>query len=116
MEERVDIHVGGYHLTEPIGTGGMGSVFKATVEVDGKVAPRGSTVAVKLLHPHLRTIGEFVRRFHREARLAAQIDHPNVVRVLDEGEEDRKQYIVMEYVEGLKLTDLMGDGQPLSPH
>ena len=69
MEERVDIHVGGYHLTEPIGTGGMGSVFKAVVEVDGKAVPRGSTVAVKLLHPHLRTIGEFVKRFHREARL-----------------------------------------------
>ena len=115
MEERVDIHVAGYHLTEPIGTGGMGSVFKATVEVDGKPVPKGTTVAVKLLHPHLRSIQEFVRRFHREARLAAKIDHPNVVRVLDVGEEDRKHYIVMEHVEGMKLTDLMGDGQPLSP-
>ena len=45
MEERVDIHVGGYHLTEPIGTGGMGSVFKATVAADGKVAAKGTTVA-----------------------------------------------------------------------
>ena len=61
MEEKVDLHVAGYHLTEPIGTGAMGRVFKATVEADGKPAPKGSMVAVKLLHPHLRSIEEFVR-------------------------------------------------------
>lgn len=115
MGETVDMHVSGYHLTEAIGTGGMGSVFKATVEVVDKPVPQGTIVAVKLLHPHLRTVQEFVKRFHREAKLAAQIDHPNVVRVLDEGEEDRKHFIVMEYAEGLKLNDLMGDNQPLSP-
>ena len=59
---------------------------------------------------------EFVRRFHREAKLAATMDHPNVVRILDEGvHEGRHHYIVMEYAEGMKLTDLMSDGQPLSP-
>ncbi|NLW85679.1 MAG: SUMF1/EgtB/PvdO family nonheme iron enzyme [Planctomycetes bacterium] len=115
MGEKVDIRVDGYHLTDAIGTGGMGSVFRATVEADDKPVARGTTVAVKLLHPHLRTIEEFVKRFHREARLAASIDHPNVVRVLDEGCEDRKHYIVMEMAEGLKLNDLIGDNQPLSP-
>lgn len=116
MGEKVDMHIGGYHLTEAIGTGGMGSVFRATVEVDGKPVARGTTVAVKLLHPHLRTIGEFVKRFHREAKLAATIDHPNVVRVLDEGIHDKRHhYIVMELAEGLRLNDLIGDNQPLSP-
>ena len=119
MGERVDLHIGGYHLTEGIGSGGMGSVFRATVEAQGKPLPVGSTVAVKLLHPHLRSVKEFARRFHREAKLAAKIDHPNVVRVFDEGiEVDQHQhkhhYIAMEYAEGLKLTDLVG-GRPLSP-
>jgi len=115
MGESVDLHIGGYHLTEAVGTGGMGSVFRATVEAEGKCVPKGTTVAVKLLHPHLRTVQEFVRRFHREAKLAATIDHPNVVRVIEEGQDARHHYIVMEYAEGLKLTDLMQDGQPLSP-
>jgi formylglycine-generating enzyme required for sulfatase activity/tetratricopeptide (TPR) repeat protein len=116
MGEKVDHHIGGYHLTEVIGTGGMGSVFHATVEADGKPLPKGAKVAVKLLHPHLRAIKEFVQRFHREALLAAKIDHPNVVRVLDEGiEGNRHHYIVMELAEGLKLSDLMRDNIPLSP-
>ena len=55
MAEKVDLHVSGYHCTETVGTGGMGSVFKAVFEEDGKCAIKGSTVAVKLLHPHLRT-------------------------------------------------------------
>jgi len=115
MEKRVDIRVGGYRLIKPIGTGGMGSVFKAIVEADDLPVVKGAIVAIKLLHPHLRSIREFVKRFHREARLAAKINHPNVVRVLDEGVDDRKHYIVMEYVRGIKLSEMMGDGQPLSP-
>ncbi len=117
MGETVDLHIGGYHLTENIGTGGMGSVFEATVEAQGKPVPKGTRVAVKLLHPHLRSIEEFVKRFHREARLAAKIDHPNVVPVFDAGisPDNRHHYIVMDYAEGMKLSDLMGDGVPLSP-
>ena len=114
MGEKVDLHVGGYHCTEAIGTGGMGSVFKATVEADGKPVAKGATVAVKLLHPHLRSVPEFIKRFHREAKLAAKIDHPNVVRVIEDGQEGHHHYIVMEYAEGLRLNDLIG-GQPLSP-
>lgn len=119
MGEKVDLHIGGYHLTEPIGTGGMGSVFRATVEAEGKPLPVGATVAVKLLHPHLRSVKEFARRFHREAKLASRIDHPHVVRTFDEGVEidqhnHKHHYIAMEYAEGLKLTELVGK-KPLSP-
>ncbi len=115
MGEKVDLHVGGYHLVESVGVGGMGSVFRAVVEAEGKPAGRGTTVAVKLLHPHLRKVEEFVRRFHREAQLAAKIDHPNIARVLEEGIDDRRHYIVMEFAQGLKLSELMQDSQPLSP-
>ena len=117
MGEKIDLHIDGYHLTETLGSGGMGSVFVATVEEAGGRLPQGSRVAVKLLHPHLRSIPEFIQRFHREAQLAAKIDHRNVVRVLGEGvsADNRHHYIVMEYAEGLKLTDLMKDGVPLSP-
>ena len=83
MGENVDLPLGGHHRTESLGVGGMGSVFKATVEADGKPVPKGAAVAVKLLHPHLRSVKEYVKRFHREAKLAATIDHPNVVRMLD---------------------------------
>ncbi len=115
MEEKVDIHVGGYHLTESVGTGGMGSVFRATVEAEGKALAVGETVAVKLLHPHLRNVEGFVERFHREARLAAKMNHPNIIRVIDEGAEDKHHFIVMEFADGTKLSDMMADGQPFSP-
>ena len=115
MGEKVDMHIGGYHLTERIGTGGMGSVFLATVEADGMPVPQGQTVAVKLLHPHLRTIPEFVERFRREAMLASKINSPNVVRTFGEGMDGHHHYIVMEYVQGVKLSDLMADNQPLGP-
>lgn len=115
MADNVDLHVAGYHLTELIGSGGMGEVYKAVVAKEGKSLPVGTVVAVKLLHTHLQRIREFQKRFHREASLAAKIDHPNVVRVIEAGIDYRYHYIVMEYVEGLKLTDLMQDKQPLSP-
>lgn len=92
--------LGNYKLGERIGSGAMGSVVKA-------VAPDGSTVAVKILYPHLASIDEFVRRFNREAGLAQKLSHPNVVKVLDSGCDDGKYYIVMEYVEGRTLLEIM---------
>ena len=92
--------LGNYKLGERIGSGAMGSVVKA-------VAPDGSTVAVKILYPHLANIDEFVKRFNREAGLAQKLSHPNVVKVLDSGCDYGKYYIVMEYVEGRTLLEIM---------
>jgi formylglycine-generating enzyme len=92
--------IGGYEILDSIGQGGMGTVYKGR-------APDGSAVALKLLHLHLCGIEEFVRRFHREAQLAERLAHPNVVRTLADGEEDGQHYLVMEYVEGRTLLELM---------
>jgi formylglycine-generating enzyme required for sulfatase activity len=92
--------IGGCEILESIGQGGMGTVYK------GRAAD-GSPVALKLLHLHLCGIEEFVRRFHREAQLAERLAHPNVVRTLADGEEDGQHYLVMEFVAGQTLLELM---------
>jgi hypothetical protein len=92
--------IGGYEILDSIGQGGMGTVYK------GRAAD-GSAVAVKMLHLHLCGIEEFVRRFHREAQLAERLAHPNVVKTVADGEEDGQHYLVMEFVEGQTLLELM---------
>jgi eukaryotic-like serine/threonine-protein kinase len=88
-----------YRLTEKIGEGGYGTVYKAThIEID-------STVAVKILHPHLAADKLTIERFRREARAAAQIRHPNAVVVTDFGvtKDAGTAYLVMEFLEGIDL-------------
>jgi serine/threonine-protein kinase len=88
-----------YKLTEKVGEGGYGTVYKAThVEID-------HTVAVKILHPHLAADKLTIERFRREARAAAQIRHPNAVVVTDFGvtKDEGTAYLVMEFLEGVDL-------------
>src|SRR5215212_839759 len=70
-------------------------------------------VALKILHAQYGEDEEYVERFRREARAVAQLSHPNIVTVIDRGEEDGKQFIVFELVEGDNLKDLVGRGGPL---
>ncbi len=70
-------------------------------------------VALKLMHPHLADSPDFVSRFRREARAAARLSNPGVVAVYDQGSLDGVAYLVMEYVEGPNLRDLIAQG-PLS--
>jgi tRNA A-37 threonylcarbamoyl transferase component Bud32 len=86
-----------YELVELIGKGGMSSVFKA----HDRMLDR--TVAIKVLHPHYTDDEEYVERFRREARAVAQLSHPNIVTVIDRGEDERRQFIVFEFVEGENL-------------
>jgi eukaryotic-like serine/threonine-protein kinase len=86
-----------YELVELIGKGGMSSVFKAYDQMLDR------TVAIKILHPHFTDDEEYVERFRREARSVAQLSHPNIVTVIDRGEDERRQFIVFEYVEGENL-------------
>ena len=93
---------GRYELVRPLGHGAMATVDLAhDVDLD-------RPVALKRLAENLARDEELRRRFLREARLAARLAHPNVVRVFDVGEDDGRPFIAMEYVEGETLAELVG--------
>ena len=73
------------------------------------------TVALKILHEQFTRDDDYVERFRREARAVAQLAHPNIVTVIDRGEQDGRQFIVFEYVDGMNLKELMTQEGPLSP-
>src|ERR671930_1894556 len=96
-----------YEIEELVGAGGMSSVYKARDTLLER------NVALKILHEHYTADGEFVERFKREARAVAQLSHPNIVTVIDRGEEDGRQFIVFEFVEGENLKNLVERRGPL---
>jgi eukaryotic-like serine/threonine-protein kinase len=98
-----------YTVERTLGRGGM-----ATVEL-ARDEQLGRRVAVKRLFASLAGDELFQTRFFREARMAAGLSHPNVVGVYDVGEEDGVPYIVMEYVDGETLAELMASGAPMDP-
>jgi serine/threonine protein kinase len=100
---------GRYRVEDVLGRGGMASVYLA------RDAELERPVAVKVLAEHLADQPDFHDRFLREARLAAQLSHPNVVQVFDVGEEDGKPFIVMECVEGSTLADELKERGRLDP-
>src|SRR5262245_20967689 len=75
----------------------------------------GRTVAVKVLREALGSEPEFLERFRREARSAARLNHPNIIGVYDVGQDGITNYIVMEYVQGADLRDLLREQGPLPP-
>ena len=92
-------------MLEQIGYGGMAVVYRARQETLDR------TVAVKILSENMAASPEFMERFRREARTAANLRHPNVITVYDFGEDERGvPYLVMEYIEGPTLADLMDAG------
>jgi len=93
--------LGIYKLTRLLGRGGMAVVFEAEDISLGKV------VAVKMLLPELSQSEAYLARFHREARIAARLTHPNAVQVFHAGEKEGVHYLVMEYVEGETLSSLI---------
>lgn len=98
---------GRYELVRPLGHGAMATVDLARdVELD-------RPVALKRLAENLARDEDLQRRFLREARLAARLAHPNVVRVFDVGEDDGRPFIAMEYVEGETLAELVAQRAPL---
>ena len=90
-----------YELGDRLGAGGMSTVYGAT----DRVLER--TVAVKILAEHLSDDDKFVARFRREALAVARLIHPNIVQVYDTGVDRERHYIVMEYVEGRSVAQLL---------
>lgn len=102
--------VGGrYEVESLLGTGGMATVYLA---VDTTLRRR---VALKVLHPHLSRDRNFAERFEREAIAAAQLSHPHVVSMLDRGQDAGVLYLVMEYVPGRTLRELLDENGALAP-
>jgi eukaryotic-like serine/threonine-protein kinase len=105
----VALVAGRYELVRPLGHGAMATVDLAQdVELD-------RPVALKRLAENLARDDDLRRRFVREARLAARLAHPNVVRVFDVGEDGGRPFIAMEYVEGETLAELVARRGPLPP-
>jgi Protein kinase domain len=101
--------VAGYRLQEQIGQGGMAVVFRAEDQRLGRL------VALKVLAPALARDEEFRRRFVRESRAAAAVDHPHIIPIYEAGEADGALYIAMRYVRGGDVGTLVRRLGPLSP-
>ncbi|MEY9776111.1 PASTA domain-containing protein [Arthrobacter sp. MW3 TE3886] len=98
-----------YQVQSRLARGGMSTVYLAT---DQRLE---RDVALKVLHPHLADDPQFLDRLGREAKAAARLSHPHVVGVLDQGEDGRLAYLVMEFIKGHTLRDVLNDKGALSP-
>ncbi len=107
MNER--IFSGRYKIVEKIGSGGMAEVYKAEDTILNR------TVAIKVLHSQLATQKDFIERLRREAQAAANLNHPNIVNIHDWGSEDDTYFIVMEYIEGKTLKEIIEAEAPFPP-
>lgn len=104
----IGMELGGrYELLARVGGGGMAIVYKAMDQLLGRY------VAIKVLRQQFMHDEDFIRRFRREAQSAASLSHPNVVSIYDVGQEEDIHYIVMEYVEGHNLNEIIKDRAPL---
>jgi YVTN family beta-propeller protein len=98
-----------YRIEALVGRGGMGEVYES---LDTRLRRR---VALKLLAPDLADDDRFRERFLRESRLAASLDHPNVLPIYEAGEDDGRLFIAMRFVEGTDLRRILTSGAPLEP-
>ncbi len=99
------LDIPGYQIMERIGKGSMGMVYKARQTSVDRV------VAIKVLLDALAQNREFIKRFDREAKIAAKLSHNNIVNAIDAGDVDGRHFFVMEYVEGLTIKDELDKGK-----
>jgi serine/threonine protein kinase len=104
-----DIQIAGYRIDARLGRGGMGEVYRA-VQLS-----LGRRVALKVLSPELADDDVFRRRFLRESRIAASIDHPSIIPIYETGEDGGLLYIAMRYVDGMDLSTLLRRDGRLEP-
>src|SRR5436309_14017821 len=103
------VYNGRYEIVQHLARGGMAEVFLARDLLLDR------PVAIKVLFPEFAANRSFVERFRREARAAANLNHPNIVSTYDWGEEEGTYFIVMEYVEGRTLRQLVREDGPVPP-
>ncbi len=96
--------LGPYEIHSVLGSGGMGQVYRAT---DTRL---GRAVAIKILRPEIATDTAFRARFDREARMISRLDHPNICTLYDVGEDRGTAFLVMQYLEGVPLSDRIDSG------
>jgi len=99
-----------YQLTHLVARGGMAQVFRAHDQLLDR------TVALKVLFPELSVDPTFVERFRREAQSAAKLSHPNIVPVFDWGEDGGTYFIVMEFIEGETLSNVIRESGTVEPN
>jgi len=103
MKERI----GNYQITSVLSSGGMATIYL------GRHAELGRQVVIKQLHPHLANDQGFVKRFEREAKLLGRLHHENIVDVTDYFELKGSYYIILEYIDGCSLKELLTQQQKL---
>src|SRR5207247_8919900 len=102
LDQRIGTELGGYRILEQVGRGGTSVVYRAEHVRLGRLA------ALKLLSPGIGE-ADFSDRFLRESRLAASLDHPNILPVYDAGEADGRPHIALAFVDGPHLKTLSGE-------
>lgn len=106
------VQLGRYEVVRRIGRGGMGSVYLCRLQGEWGFS---RLLALKVLRGHLAGASEAHEEFLREARLASQLTHPNVVPILDVGRYEEQPFIVMQYIEGVSLSELVSSEASTPP-
>ncbi|CAN5660807.1 Stk1 family PASTA domain-containing Ser/Thr kinase [soil metagenome] len=109
MSPAKEVYGGRYEVLGRAGAGGMAEVYRARDELLGR------EVALKVLSERFAQDSSFVERFRREAQSAANLSHPNIVSLYDYGSDDGAYFIVMEYIDGHALSDIIASEAPLLP-
>lgn len=110
MNELAGQNLGGYYLEEEVGRGAMGVVYR------GRQLALDREVAIKILPQPLARDASYVARFTREARIMADLNHPNIVQIYDAGRQNKHLFFVMEYVQGPTLANLLYLDGIIPPH
>ena len=109
MSPSKDVYGGRYEVLGRAGAGGMAEVYRARDELLGR------EVALKVLSERFAHDSSFIERFRREAQSAANLSHPNIVSLYDYGSDDGSYFIVMEYIDGQAVSEIIASEAPLLP-